>query len=149
MAVSGNYSKGSYHKPRDLDWEKVGKGGDKDTYKLVKAPKKKSTKEIIIGLVPLKESKVKKTIKAKLPKKLGEWNYKKFERTFFKEGADGDAIKKIDKYGKAVDRIDGAFKKYFEKFSFVKRAFNGSQIVGNFSKRIKKGKVYQKHLEKL
>lgn len=141
VAVSGNYSKGSYHKPKDLDWEKVGKGGDKDVYKVKKAKesKKKSMKTIIAGLIPKKDSKIKKKIKAKLPKKLRDWNYKKFERTFFKEVADEDEIKKIDKYGKAVDKIDGTFKKFGENFSFGKKLFNGSQIVKNFSKRINRG----------
>lgn len=141
VAVSGNYSNGSYHKPKDLDWEKVGKGGDKDVYKVKKAKKskKKSMKTIIAGLIPKKDSKIKKKIKAKLPKKLRDWNYKKFERTFFKKVANGDEVKKIDKYGKAIDKVDETFKKFGEKFSSVKKLINGSQIAENFSKRINRG----------
>lgn len=142
VAVSGNYSNGSYHKPKDLSWEKVGKGGDKDVYKVTKAKKadKKSVKDIIVGLIPSPKSKVKEKIKAKFPKKWRDWNYKKFERTFFKEVADGEKeVGKINKFGKFMNKIDKFTEKVSEKIGFMKKGWKYFNIGIDLKKRIDRG----------
>lgn len=146
VAVSGNYSKGSYHKPKDLDWEKVGKGGDKDVYKEKKAKKSRqnSMEGIIMGLIPesVWEKKAKSKIKAKLPKrkKHKDWDFKEFERTFFKKAADGEKeIGKINKWGKAKDVLDGKIGNLLFAGKITGKIQDVQEIYKNFNKRIKKG----------
>ncbi|MGX5377873.1 T7SS effector LXG polymorphic toxin [Ligilactobacillus sp. LYQ135] len=141
--VSGNYTSGSYQTPKDLDWKDVGKGGDKDVYKVKKVKKtsEKSTQDIIIGLIPNSESKTKKKIKTKLPKSWNkDWDYKKFERTFFKKATnDLNEINKIDKFSNIRDGFDEVVGGVFKPVKDTIKIFDVAEVGQNFNKRIKKG----------
>lgn len=147
VAVSGNYSKGSYHKPKDLDWEKVGKGGDKDTYKATTADKT-SIKSILVGLIPESkgEKKEKSKIKSKLPKKWNkDWDFKEFERTFFKKAADSEEVtKKIEKWGKGKDILDEKIGNLFAPIKYTNKALDYFKVGTDFEKRIKNGESVTK-----
>lgn len=130
VAVSGNYSNGSYHKPKDLSWEKVGKGGDKDVYKVKKAKNagKKSTIKVLGSIAgPLN----------KLTNSNNK-DFRGFNRAFFKSMANDEERLKIINFGNKVEKVS-SFIEHTKVAGIIGKISSKFNMGKNFYERLKKG----------
>lgn len=130
VAVSGNYSNGSYQKPKDLNWEKVGKGGDKDVYKVKKA--KKSNKKSVIETLESMAGPLNKFTNS------NNKDFRGFNRAFFKSIANDEERLKITNFGNKVEKAS-SFIEHTKVAGMIGKYSKYSGIFTNFYERVKKG----------